>query len=46
MNQALNSYWKVPAREVYCETLWGCVKSTLYCHVWLRLNPPNLPSIG
>ncbi len=43
---SLDEYYKVPARAVYCETFWGWVKASLYCHVWLRLNPPNLSSLG
>lgn len=42
----LSDYWKVPFRDVYCETLRSCIAQTIYCHVVLRLDPPNLPNIG
>jgi hypothetical protein len=29
-------WWKVPAREVYCETVRSWFVETLYCHIWLR----------
>lgn len=32
----LSSYWKTPGRQVYSDTLWGCVKSTLWCHIGIK----------
>lgn len=29
--------WKVPFRAVYSETFWQWVRSTLRCHVYLKL---------
>lgn len=34
-------FYKVPYRSVYCESFWQCVKSMLYCHIWLRIRKPN-----
>lgn len=42
----LSSYWKVPFRQVYCETFRVWLAEVIHCHVVLKLNPPNLPSIG
>lgn len=40
----MNSYYKVPGRDVYCETLLMWAVSCFRCHVWLRVFPPNLPT--
>jgi len=41
----MKGYYKVLAREVYCESLTGWIASIIRCHVWLRIFPPNLPKI-
>lgn len=46
MDVNLKDYWKVPFRQVYCSTFKLWVAETIYCHLVLRLNPPNLPKIG
>ena len=46
MDKLLKAYWKVPFRQVYCETLRQCIGETIYCHIVLRINPPNLPIIS
>ncbi len=43
--QYISNYYKVPGRDVYCETLWQWFKSVLRCHIVLRINPPKLPSL-
>ncbi len=45
-NKPLSAYFKVPFRQCYCLTFWQCVKYTLYCHIWLRINPPKLSNTG
>ncbi len=42
----LSDYYKVPFRQVYCETLRTWVMSCFRCHVWLQLFGVNLPEIG
>ena len=42
----MKGYYKVPRRDVYCETLRMWVAEVVYCHVWLRIFPPQLPKIG
>lgn len=43
----LSDSWKVPGRQVYCETFGVWLKTCFYCHVWLRIRPtPALPKIG
>ena len=34
----MKGYYKVPFRQVYCETLRVWAASVIYCHVVLRLN--------
>lgn len=31
--------WKVPFRQVYCDTLLTWLRATIWCHVVLRLYP-------
>lgn len=45
MNNNLKNYWKVPGRDMYCETFWLWVKAVLRCHLLLRLFAPALPSL-
>jgi hypothetical protein len=45
-DKTMKGYWKVPGRDVYCERFVDMLVSTLRCHVWLRVNKPNLPTIG
>lgn len=33
----LKDYWKVPFREVYCDTFGAWVRETVWCHIVLRL---------
>lgn len=42
----MKGYWKVPFRQVYCESFRGWIAETIYCHVCLRIDPPKLPEIG
>ena len=35
----LSDMWKVPFREVYCETFGGMLKEMLWCHVVARVFP-------
>jgi len=39
-----NLGYKVPFRMVYCNTLRVWLAETIYCHIYLRLCPPNLPN--
>ena len=41
----MNGYWKVPNREVYCETFRLWLSEVILCHVVYRLAPPRLPDI-
>ena len=34
----MKGYYKVPFRQVYCETLRVWIASVIYCHIVLRLN--------
>jgi hypothetical protein len=36
---SLSNYWKTPFRQVYSETFWQCVKSTLWCHIGIKFSP-------
>jgi len=36
----MNGYYKVPLRQVYCESLFDCVVHTVYCLVWLKVTSP------
>lgn len=31
--------WKVPGRQVYCESIASCIRETVWCHVVLPLFP-------
>jgi hypothetical protein len=42
----MKGYYKVPARDVYCETLRHWLASAILCHIVYRLMPPVLPPIG
>ena len=42
----VKGYYKVPFRQVYCETLRQWLASVILCHVVYRLDPPKLPEIG
>lgn len=42
----MKGYWKIPGRDVYCATFRVWLAEMIYCYVVLRLNPPNLPSLG
>lgn len=42
----MKGYYKVPGREVYCETLRGWLASVILCHVVYRLSPPPRPEGG
>jgi len=39
----LSNCYKVPFRDVYCETLRDCIAQTIYCHVVLRIASPWIP---
>ena len=39
MSDNLKDYYKVPFRQVYCETFLDWIVATLRCHVWLRIRP-------
>ena len=41
-DRLVKSYWKVPGRDVYCDTLFMWARETLYCHIWLRFFAPNM----
>lgn len=40
---SIDDYYKVPFRQVYCETIWGWLASVWRCHVIYRLRPPVMP---
>lgn len=42
----MKGYYKVPFREVYCDTLRMWLAEVILCHVVYRLAPPILPDIG
>jgi hypothetical protein len=47
--RSMQDYYKVPMREVYCQTFSVWVMACLRCHVWLRVTSPvmtPLPKIG
>lgn len=35
----MKGYYKVPGREVYCDTIRKWVASVILCHVVYRLDP-------
>ena len=41
----MKGYYKVPFRQVHCETLRLWIAATINCHVVLRLAPPVLPTL-
>lgn len=42
----LSDMYKVPFRNVYCDTFRMWIAETIYCHVVLRINPPtNEPNL-
>lgn len=44
-----NLGYKVPFRQCFTDRIlgkWGLIHYVLYCHVWLRVFPTNLPKIG
>ena len=42
----MKGYWKVPFRQVYCESLRIWLAEVIHCHVYYRLNHPKLPPLG
>ncbi len=40
----MKGYYKVPGRQVYCNTIRWWLWETFYCHVVLRLSPPETPT--
>ena len=38
----MKGYYKVPFRQVYCETIRQWLASLILCHVVYRLDPPKL----
>lgn len=44
-SEYLKDYWKVPGRQVYCETFLQWVRACIRCHVVYRLAPPRLPKL-
>lgn len=45
----MKGYYKVPFRQVYCESFLDCIGQTIYCLVWLKVAKhflPKLPEIG
>jgi hypothetical protein len=41
----MKGFYKVPFRQVYCETIRQWLASVVLSFVVYKLNPPNLPSI-
>lgn len=35
----VSKMWKVPFRDVYCESLIDCAKQTLWCHLVIKVFP-------
>jgi hypothetical protein len=44
-SEKLSDMWKVPFRQVYCETFRQWLATTILCHVVYRLDPPALPNL-
>jgi len=42
----LKGYYKVPFRDVHCETLRQWVASIILCHIVYRIDPPKLPELS
>ena len=36
-NKPLSAYYKVPFRDVHCETLWLWFVAVARCHIWRRV---------
>lgn len=47
-DKSLVKYWyKVPFRNVYCETFRDWLAQTIYCHIVIRIGTKSkLPDIG
>lgn len=47
-NLSLKNYWKVPFREVYCDTFRMWIAECILCHIYYRLAPPphHPPHLG
>ena len=41
----MKGYWKVPFRQVYCETIRQWMAEIVLCFVVYKLDPPLLPAI-
>jgi len=41
----MKGYYKVPFRDVYCDTLRSYSAEIILCHVVYRLDPPSLPDL-
>jgi hypothetical protein len=39
------TFWKVPFRQVYCESFLSAIKQTFWCHVVIRVFP-NVHDFG
>lgn len=42
----MKGYYKVPFRQVYCETLRGWLAEVILCHIVYRIQPPPPPLNG
>ena len=42
----MKGYYKVPFRQVYCETIRLWLAAVIRCFVVYKLDPPILPDIG
>lgn len=42
----MKGYYKIPQRMVYVQTIKDWIKETIYCHVVLKIWPPNLPDLS
>ena len=41
----MKGYYKVPFRQVFCDSLRVWLAEVIHCDIVLRLNPPNLPPL-
>jgi hypothetical protein len=41
----MKGYYRVPFRQVYCETLRTWAAAVILCHVVYRLAPPVIPAL-
>jgi len=39
-------FWKVPCRQVYCNSFRQWLGQTIYCHLVLRLSPIATPKFN